>query len=301
MNITTLQYFISAAELSSFTKAAKKHFVAQTAISQQMAKLESNLEVKLFIREANRVVLTDAGQVFYEDIKNIVREYEFTLKKVKRFYKEEKKVITIGYKERAELHLLTETIHEFQKIYPQVEFVIKEGNGTKMIEEVKHGLCDIFVNISCTLTTEDKASLEQYTIYHGNMVLGTSIEHPKANREFLEAIELGEERFIVLNVDNSYRGFDEMHQNCKKDGYELQIEEFAPNIGAQLMMVELNKGVAFIQDLMVNSQEDGIRFIPIKNSAHKYEVAIIWNKNKQEELGQKFLQLIKKSLPLEMI
>lgn len=297
MNITTLQYFISAAELSSFTKAAKKHFVAQTAISQQIAKLENHLEVKLFIREANRVVLTDVGQVFYEEIKNIIREYEFALKKVRRFYKEEKKVITIGYKERTELHLLSETIHEFQNLYPQVEFVIKEGSGTKLIEEVKHGLCDFFVTISCTLTTEDMECLEQYTIYHGNMVLGMSIEHPKATREFLEARELEDEKFIVLNIDNSNRGFDEMYRNCKKDGYELQIEEFAPNIGAQLLKVELNKGVAFIQDLMVNPQEDKLRFIPIRNSAHNYEIAIIWNKNKQEEYSTKFLQMMQKSLP----
>lgn len=297
MNITTLQYFISAAELSSFTQAAKKHFVAQTAISQQIAKLENHLEVKLFIREANRVVLTDAGQVFYEDIKNIVREYELACKKVRRFHREEKKVITIGYKERAELHLLTETIHEFQKLYPQVEFVIKEGSVTNLKEEVKHGLCDIFVNISCTLTSEDMESLDQYTIYNGSMVLGMSIEHPKATREFLEASELGDEKFIVLNVDNSCRGFDEMHRNCKKDGYELQIEEFVPNIGAQLMKVELNKGVAFIQDLMANPQEDRIRFIPIRNSAHRYKIAIIWNKNKQEEFSTKFLQMIKNSLP----
>lgn len=297
MNISTLQYFISAAELSSFTKAANKHFVAQTAISQQIAKLEKKIGVKLFIREANRVVLTDAGQVFYEDTKNIIREYELALKKVRKFYKEEKKVITIGYKERAELHLLTEIIHKFQKLYPEVEFVIKEESSTKLIEEVKHGLCDIFVNISCTLTTEDIECLDHYTIYHGDMVLCVSKEHPKATREFIEARELYEEKFIVLNMENSYRGFDEMHQNCKKDGYELQIEEFAPNIGSQLMMVELNKGVAFVQDLMVNPQEDRLCFIPIRNSAHKYKIAIIYNKNKHAEFGTKFLQMIKKSLP----
>ena len=69
------------------------------------------------------------------------------------------------------------------------------------------------------------------------------------------------------------------------------------NIGAQLMKVELNKGVAFIQDLMANPQEDRIRFIPIRNSAHRYKIAIIWNKNKQEEFSTKFLQMIKNSLP----
>lgn len=299
MKITTLQYFVSAAELNSFTKAAKKHFVAQTAISQQMAKLEQQLGVSLFERETNRVVLTDAGHVFYEDIKNILREYEFAMKKVNQFHLEQKKVITIGYKERSELNLLTTVIKEFQQTYPQVEFVIKEGDTLQLMEEVKHGLCDVFVTISCTFSKADLEGLEQYAIYHGSMVLGVSIDHPKANFPYIEASELSDEKFIVLNVDNSFRGFEQMHKNCKEDGYEIQITQYAPNIGAQLMMVGLNKGVTFLQDLMVNSKEERIRYLPIRHSAHQYEVDIIWNQSNRDSYFQKFLQCIKKTLPIE--
>ncbi len=295
MNITTLQYFVSAAELSSFTKAAKRHFIAQTAISQQIAKLENYLGAELFTREKNRVLLTDVGHVFYEDIKNILREYEYAVNKAGKYHLEAKKVITIGYKERAELQLLTEVIREFQKQFPYVEFVIKESIIYQVLDEIKHELCDLFINISCTLTENDMIFLDHYTVYNGSMVLGVSMEHPKAEREFVEAKELAEEKFIVLNTDNDYRGVQEMHNHCREDGYELQICEYAPNIGSQLMMVELNRGVAFIQDLMINSTAGRIKYIPILNSAHKYNVDIIWNKNSTNGILLKFIGFIKKS------
>lgn len=293
MNITTLQYFIAAAELSSFTKAAKKHFVAQTAISQQIAKLEKNLNVKLFNREKNRVLLTDAGHIFYEDIKNILQEYEYAIAKVSKYDLDEKRVIILGYKEREELALLTDAIQEFQKQYPNVEFVIKETNICKVLDEIKHELCDMFINISCTFTTFDLAYIEHYTIYNGSMGLAVSCSHPKAERQYLEAKELAEEKFIVLNVDNNNRGFKEMYNHCKKDGYELQICDYAQNIGAQLMMVELNKGVTFVQDLMADSLPDRIKYIPINNTAHKYGVDVIWSKGNTNEYLHKFINFIK--------
>lgn len=297
MNITTLQYFVSAAELSSFTKAAKKHYVAQTAISQQMAKLEGHLGIKLFEREKNRVILTDAGQIFYEDIINVLHEYEIAIQKARRFHQKQKKMITIGYNLRHELRLLTQVIKEFEKSYPQVEFVIKEGDGGVLVEEVKNGLCDIFVNISCTLSPADKEYVDQYTIYTGSMLLAVSENHPKANYEYIEAKELADEEFIVLNVNNAFRGFQEMNEHCIKDGYEMKIADYAPSLGAQLMMVELERGVTFVQDLLAQKAEGNIRYLPIHNSNHKYDVDIMWNKDNQEEYIHQFINFVKRTLP----
>lgn len=297
MNITTLQYFVSAVELSSFTKAAKKHYVAQTAISQQIAKLEAHIGIKLFDREKNRVILTDAGQIFYEDITNVLYEYEVAIRKAKSFQDRQKKMITIGYNYRHELQLLTLAIKEFEKLYTQVEFVIKEGDSVELIEEVKNGLCDIFVNISCALSPADKEYVDQYTIYKGEMLLAVSKNHPKSAYEFLDAKELGEEEFIVLNVNNVFRGFKEMKEHCIMDGYEMKIVDYAPSLGAQLMMVELERGVTFVQDLLAKKDDGNIRYIPIRNSHHKYNVDIIWNKENQEEYIKQFINLVRKSLP----
>lgn len=297
MNITTLQYFATAAELSSFTKAAKKHFVAQTAISQQMAKLEGHLGIKLFQREKNRVILTDAGQIFYEDIINVLHEYDVAIQRARRFHQKQKKMITIGYSMSYELRLLTQVIKEFENSYPQVEFVMKEGDGLTLVEEVKNGLCDIFVNISCTISPSDKEYLDNYTIYKGSMVLAVPENHIKANYDYIEAKELGEEEFIVLNVNNTFRGFQEMNEHAQMDGYEVKIADYAPSIGVQLMMVELERGVAFIQDLLATTDMGSVRCIPIRNSSHRYNVDIIWNKDNQEEYIQQFIKFVKRTLP----
>ena len=66
MSIEKLDYFISAATNSSFTKAARECGVAQSAISQQIASLEKELECELFARSGRHVRLTGKGEYFLE-------------------------------------------------------------------------------------------------------------------------------------------------------------------------------------------------------------------------------------------
>ncbi|HVI39848.1 MAG TPA: LysR family transcriptional regulator [Anaerovoracaceae bacterium] len=65
MDIRSLKYFISAAQNLNFTKAASECFITQTAMSLSIAKLEEELNFKLFYRCNHRVKLTDSGEVFF--------------------------------------------------------------------------------------------------------------------------------------------------------------------------------------------------------------------------------------------
>ena len=76
MDIRPLRYFIAVAEHLNFTVASKELFVAQPAVSQQIALLEKKLGVKLFLRDKHSVQLTNAGAVFLKDAKEIIKKLE---------------------------------------------------------------------------------------------------------------------------------------------------------------------------------------------------------------------------------
>ncbi|MBE5962160.1 MAG: LysR family transcriptional regulator [Lachnospiraceae bacterium] len=297
MNVSTLEYFVSAAELLNFTKAAQKHYIAQTAVSQQVARLEKELGVKLFIRNKNRVALTNAGQIFYNDVKNILSQYEVAVNKAQISYQQEKKVITIGYADPSELSLISDLIIEFQEANPDTEIIIKSANLSNLVEDLHLGLCDLCINMSCSFDCLDMKNLEQYSIHHGEMLLAVGMNHPKADRESINADELKDEKFIVLNAENSNLGISEMHKHCKMDGYELQISDYVGSIAAQLLMIELNRGVGFVQDLLRTTRMDKIKLLPIKNSAHRYDMNIAWNSSASNPTLKSFISLIKERLP----
>jgi DNA-binding transcriptional LysR family regulator len=71
-----LRYFATVAEQQSFTRAAEKLRVAQSAISQQIKTLEEELEVKLFVRTKRSVKLTAAGHAFLREANDILYRVE---------------------------------------------------------------------------------------------------------------------------------------------------------------------------------------------------------------------------------
>ena len=90
MDLQKMQYFKDVFELNSFTKAADKNFVYQSAVTQQIAALEKELGVQLFIREHGGIKNTLEGEIFYEECIKILSEYAVLRNKLKDIYEGEK-------------------------------------------------------------------------------------------------------------------------------------------------------------------------------------------------------------------
>ena len=70
------EFIVILVELRSFSKTAEKHIVSQSAISQQLAKLETAHKCQFLIRQKRPFELTQAGQLFYDSCKEMLARYE---------------------------------------------------------------------------------------------------------------------------------------------------------------------------------------------------------------------------------
>jgi DNA-binding transcriptional LysR family regulator len=84
MELRQLNYFITISDLKSFTRAAKKLFISQPALTNQMNSLESELGMRLFERTSRSVSLTSAGQTFYLHAQQVIDEVNHTLFEVQK-------------------------------------------------------------------------------------------------------------------------------------------------------------------------------------------------------------------------
>ena len=73
MNLKQMEYFVAAAEQLNFTRAAKKCFISQTAMTLQIQSLEEKIGVPLFVRDKHHVELTAAGKVYLNEARAVLR------------------------------------------------------------------------------------------------------------------------------------------------------------------------------------------------------------------------------------
>ena len=76
MNSSEVQCFMISAELLSFTKAAERLYLTRQAVSKRVLSLEKELNNKLFIRNSQTLLLTEAGKLYYEFFQNTQTRWE---------------------------------------------------------------------------------------------------------------------------------------------------------------------------------------------------------------------------------
>lgn len=76
MTIDQMRQYISVVKHMSFTKAAEELFVHQSTISKSIAKIEQNYGLQFLVRDRGRLVLTSAGQYFYDICRAIVAQFD---------------------------------------------------------------------------------------------------------------------------------------------------------------------------------------------------------------------------------
>lgn len=146
MLLRQIEYLQAVIENGNFYEAAEQCHVSQSAISQQIKKLEDELGVKLLERHNRTFSLTPAGEHFYRksliisgDIKQLVRE-------TKRISDHDHAVLRIGYYKGYHGNELSEAIASFSEKYPTVDVEITVGSHEELYHAMEDGTVDLAIN-----------------------------------------------------------------------------------------------------------------------------------------------------------
>ncbi len=124
-----IEYFQAIIETGNFYQAAEKCNVSQSAISQQIKKLEQELGVKLLDRHNRTFSLTPAGEHFYRKSLILVSDIEQIKRETKRIADNDHATLRIGYYKGYHGNELSEAVAEFSSKYPTVEVSIIDSTG----------------------------------------------------------------------------------------------------------------------------------------------------------------------------
>ncbi|GAB2639533.1 LysR substrate-binding domain-containing protein [Gordonia jinhuaensis] len=146
MEIRHLRYFVSVADTGNFTRAAELCHVAQSALSQQIARLEREAGAPLFVRTTRSVELTPAGRVLMPLARRILADEISARAELRSFLGLEKGRLRIGLIQTSTHFPETiEAITAFHERFDGIELTITSRPSEAMVEEIASGDLDIAV------------------------------------------------------------------------------------------------------------------------------------------------------------
>jgi DNA-binding transcriptional LysR family regulator len=146
MEIRHLRYFIAVAELRNFTKAAEASFVAQSALSQQISRLEHEVGAPLFVRAKRGAELTPAGELLLPHARRLVADEAWARAEMRSYLGLEKGRLTIGLIQTSASGVdVVGAVAEFCQRHPGIELHIVDQTTAEMVERVRRGPLDLAV------------------------------------------------------------------------------------------------------------------------------------------------------------
>lgn len=240
MTITQLRVFVQIAETGSFTKAGQALNMTQPAVSHAISALESELGIKLIIRERrNGVRLTDTGGKILVHIREVLKGIEKAEQLVAAERGLEQGTIHIGTFPAASAYFIPKLISVFKKRYPKLELVLHEGTA----DEVKEWLQSRMIDAGILLfPTED---MDSFLLKKDKMAAVMHKDHPLAARSTVTIKDLDGEPMVVCEggYTSPFAGL------FKQAGAELCAAFTVFNVSTSINMVREGLGMAILSDM----------------------------------------------------
>ncbi|WP_321917583.1 MULTISPECIES: LysR family transcriptional regulator [Paraburkholderia] len=193
MDTRQLLLAIRLAETLHFGKAAEIENIAQSGLSAQIAKLESELGFSLFERTNRRVIVTEAGKGFIERARQLLGEMSNTIVECRAIAEKSRGILKLGFFGDAAGELTHLILSLFRRVNPGIRLVCTELTMTNQVQALISGRVDAAL---MRLPVDDER-LEIDVMYDEPRVVVVPANHPLAHASRLQAADLFDQPFAV--------------------------------------------------------------------------------------------------------
>jgi DNA-binding transcriptional LysR family regulator len=177
MELRHLKYFIVLAEELHFRRAAERIGIAQPPLSKQIRDLELELEVKLFERNQQRVLLTKAGKVFLKEVRLVMTQVDIAVTRVQQAHQGGAAKILIGFSAPAQ-QVLEKVLAALKNLTPELQISLQELNGLEQLAALRCNRIDLALGYLPDSTLLQRDGLEIKAIQSEKFYLAISEQYP---------------------------------------------------------------------------------------------------------------------------
>jgi LysR family hydrogen peroxide-inducible transcriptional activator len=293
MTLTELKYIVAVARERHFGKAAEACFVSQPTLSVAIKKLEEELEVKIFERNANEINTTPLGEEIVRQAQHVLDQSVHIKEIAKRGKDPLAGPLKLGVIYTIGPYLLPHLVRNVIEQTPQMPLVLQENFTAKLLEMLRSG------EIDCAILAEPfpDTSLAVAPLYDEPFVAAVPRKHPLASQATITTEEIKNENMLLLGTGHCFR--DHVLEVCPEfarfsgnaDGVQKGFE--GSSLETIKHMVAAGMGVTLVPRLSaptsaLNGSQSGVKdygdsayvsYVPFAGDPPTRRVVLAWRRS----------------------
>ena len=240
MDTKVMKTFCDLVELGSFVRAAEAGNITQSAVSQQLAKLEAMFSTQLINRGGGPVEPTEAGRALYEAAREVLARYERMFEEVRTAALGGGGALRVGTIYSVGLYLLQPYIRKFIRAYPTVNLVVEYTGAARIVQDLLAGEMDLGV----VAYPERHRALQSIPFTKEQLVVVCAPGNPVAKRRRVSPQELTGRRFVALSPGVPTRRH--IDRALRRAGVAVEVVMEFDNIDTLKRAVEVDAGLSIL-------------------------------------------------------
>lgn len=274
MTFRHLKIFVTVADVGSMSGAAKELYISQPSVSQAIAELEKNYNVKLFERLSQKLYITEEGERLLSYARHIIGSFEEMEKALREM--ESSPHLHIGCSVSVGTYLLNDLWDKIEEKYPGCRIVATVDNTSAIENQVLHNDLDLAI-VEGIVKSEE---LVRIPVFQDELVLLCGKTHPFAKKKTITFRDLEGVNFISREKGSTER--NQLERVMEEHDLSLNRCLNCTNTEAIKNAVMHGRGIAILSDMLVKKEcESGDMIVLRLEDMHFVrQIHLIYHKNK---------------------
>jgi DNA-binding transcriptional LysR family regulator len=272
-----LQYFIAVAEEGTVSGAAQSLSISQSAVTEAIKELESDLGVTLFERHRRGLTITHKGHQFYRHANRILADVQDARRS---FLGEDAAAppshLSLGVTSLVAGYVLSDLLARFRRAYPGVDVSAIEDNGDYLEHLLIGGELDVAVMVISNL--RDRNALQAEIFETSPYRLWLPLGHKLAAADSIALSDIATEPLIMLTVDETEENTGKLLSAL---GAKPHVAFRTRSVEAVRSLVATGAGIALLPDLVYRPwslEGDRIESRDISGALPVVQVGMVWRR-----------------------
>ena len=276
MELLQLKYFKDAALLENFSKVAALYMVPPSSVSHTISRLEDELSVKLFTRSGNKVLLNEAGKIFYNEVSASLAKLEKGIELV-----EKKRAAAIRVSLMEGSTAAVPVIAEFKRQNPDIDFTF-----SKPSDRAKG---NVFFDVLISAKPfENEENYHSKVLFKEKIMVALPADSPLATKKELTINDI--RGIPVIGLYDGSKLYRLMQSYFGANEYLPNIIVESENRATVSEFVKGGFGIAFYPEISWNAvAQDGIVSLPLSDFDIRRSIYISWPKEYEPSIATKNL------------
>lgn len=288
-----LKVFQAVAAHLSFTKAAAELFITQPAVTRHIRELEEELGVSLFERKANRVQLTQAGEILLAHagrVADIYKQIDFDINQLRQRFAG---ALQLGASTTIGQYVLPPVLAGFYKTYPDVKLSLLNGNT----QQIETALLDKKIELGFVEGKTRNTQLRYTTFLEDEMVIVAHTRQPLATNSSLTVQQLASMPLVLRERGSG--SLEVVEHALSAHGIRLDSMNMVMHLGSTEGIKSFLRhtnclGIVSVAALQPELSRGEFKIIPVKGLTIPRTFYFVHLQGKPSGLSATFLQFIRK-------